>query len=103
MPLDKVPVFVGGKGVYVTRVDDSSPLQAIVYPIATGGSSYTFTHPDGTSTSTVVNDNTGWNAATLNVTDTSAGSPASFTADAATGAIRFDLLPGHSYALGGGS
>jgi hypothetical protein len=103
MPLDKVPVFVGGKGIHVSRIDDASPLQAIVYPIATGGSSYTFTHPDGTSTSTVVNDNTGWNAATLNVTDTSAGSPASFTADATTGAIRFDLLPGHSYALGGGS
>jgi hypothetical protein len=102
MPLDKIPVFVGGKGVYVSRIDDGVPLQAVVFPVANGGSSYTFTHPDGTSTSTVVNGNTGWNAATLKVTNTTTGSPVAFTADSATGAIRFDLLPGNSYALGGG-
>lgn len=38
MPLEKTPVFVGGKGVYVSRKNDSSPLQAVVFPIATGGS-----------------------------------------------------------------
>jgi hypothetical protein len=103
MPIDKIPVFVGGKGVYVSRIDDASPLQAVVFPIATGGSSYTFTHPDGTSKSTVVNNNTGWNPATLKVTDTTTGSPSKFTSEANTGAIRFALLPGHSYALGGGS
>ena len=103
MPLDKIPVFVGGKGVYVSRIDEGTPLQAVVYPIATGGSSYTFTHPDGTSTSTVVNDNTGWNPATLTVTDITTGTPEEFTTDPTTGAIRFNLQPGHSYRLGGGA
>lgn len=103
MPLGKTPVFVGGKGVYVSRTDDVSPLQAVVFPIATGGSSYAFTHPDSTSKSTVVNDNTGWNKATLTVTDITTGSPTKFTIDSTTGAIRFDLQPGHSYRLGGGA
>lgn len=103
MPLGKTPVFVGGKGVYVSRTDDASPLQAVVFPIATGGSSCTFTHPDGTSKSTVVNDNTGWYKAILTVTDTTTGSPTKFTIDSTTGAIRFDLQPGHSYRLGGGA
>jgi alpha-glucosidase (family GH31 glycosyl hydrolase) len=102
MPLDKTPIFVGGKGVYVARRDENSPLQAVVFPIATGGSRYTFTHPDGRSTSTVVNHNAGWNGATLEVTDTKTGSAEKFTVDAITGAIRFNLLPGHSYALTGG-
>lgn len=103
MSLEKIPVFIGGKGVYVSRIDDASPLQAVVFPIATGGSRYTFTHPDGTSKSTVVNGNTGWNPATLKVTDATTGSPSTFTSDAITGAIRFALLTGHSYTLGGGS
>ncbi|MCU0793603.1 MAG: glycoside hydrolase family 31 protein [Opitutaceae bacterium] len=102
LPLDKIPVFVGGKGVYVARLDETSPLQAVVFPIATGGSRYTFTHPDGLSTSTVVNDNTGWNRATLKVTNTHTGADETFTVDPCTGAIRFNLLPGHAYTLSGG-
>lgn len=86
MPLDKTPVFVGGKGVYVSRIDETSPLQAVVFPIATGGSRHTFTHPDGTSTSTVINGNTGWDKATLKVTDTTTGAAVEFTTDAITGA-----------------
>ncbi len=102
MPLEKTPVFVGGKGVLVRRLSDALPLKAVIYPIATGGSSYTFTYPDGNSTSTIVNNNTGWNVAALQITDTTAGSPVPFDVDAATGAISFDLTAGHDYALSGG-
>jgi alpha-glucosidase (family GH31 glycosyl hydrolase) len=59
MPIDKTPVFVGGKGVYVSRVDETSPLKAVVYPVANGGSSYTFHHLVG-GDSTIINNNTGW-------------------------------------------
>ena len=45
----------------------------------------------------------GTHKATLKVTDTTTGAAVEFTTDATTGAIRFSLLPGHSYALGGGS
>ncbi len=102
MPLDKTPVFIGGKGVYVSRTDEASPLKAVVFPIATGGSSYTFTHPDGTSTSTIVNNNSGWKTGTLVVTNTTTTLPVTFTPDATTGAIRFEILPGSDYALSGG-
>lgn len=102
IPLEKVPVFVGGKGVYISRIDEVSPLQAVVFPIATGGSSYTFTHPDGIATSTVVNNNVGWNTETLAVTNTETSQPVVYVVDATTGAIRFDILPGNNYALSGG-
>lgn len=103
MPLDKTPVFVGGKGIYISRISDNLPLQAVVFPIANGGSTYHFTHPDGTSTSAIINNNTGWNTVTLTVTNTTSGSPVNFTNDSTTGAIRFEILPGNNYALSGGN
>jgi alpha-glucosidase (family GH31 glycosyl hydrolase) len=102
MPLDKVPVFVGGKGVLVSRPAETSALAAIVYPIAIGGSTYDFTHPDGISTSAIINNNTGWNPATLKVTNTTAASPVPFTTDPITRAIRFEILPGIDYELSQG-
>ena len=34
MPLDKVPVFIGGKGVLVKRTENDDSLIALIYPIA---------------------------------------------------------------------
>jgi hypothetical protein len=103
MPLDKTPVFVGGKGVYVSRTDDASPLQAVVFPIANGGSTYTFTHPDGIGKSTFTNNNTGWNTASLIVTDTTTSSPVSFSVNPVTGAVSFDATAGHDFELSEGN
>jgi len=102
MPLDKTPVFVGGKGIFVRRISATLPLKAVIYPVAAGGSSYTFTYPDGHSTSTIVNNNTGWSAKSLQITDATDGTPIPFDVDAITGAISFDLTPGHDYELSDG-
>ncbi|MEV4072159.1 TIM-barrel domain-containing protein [Nonomuraea fuscirosea] len=87
--MDRLPVFVGGKGVLITRTG------AEVYPIARGSSF----DAQGTG---IVNANTGWNPAKLVVTDTKTGRRVAFTVDAKTGAIRFPVTKGHQYVLSGG-
>ena len=47
LPVGKTPLFVGGKGVLVTRIGTGDALQAEVYPVAPDGSAYRFTYPDG--------------------------------------------------------
>lgn len=102
LPLDKIPVFVGGKGVYVSRSGDKAPLSAVVFPIATGGSTYRFTFPDGASTCSITNNNEGWNSSSLQVRETEEGKKISFTIDQTSGAIRFPIEPGGRYELSGG-
>ncbi len=102
LPIGKTPLFVGGKGVLVLRDLPGATLQAVVYPISKDGTTYRFTHKDGATRSLIVNDNTGWNKDTLKVTDTMDNKAVAFTNDARTGAIRFNLIPGHSYRLTGG-
>jgi len=103
IPLSKTPVFVGGKGVVVRRTADDSPLLATVYPIARHGSTYQFTHLDGRSESTIVNNNVDWNTSALTVTDTTTDSDIPFDVDKASGAITFELASSHNYELTGGS
>ncbi|MBI5385405.1 MAG: hypothetical protein HZA90_12070 [Verrucomicrobia bacterium] len=103
LPVGKTPLFVGGKGVLVWRELPGQSLQAVVYPIAANGSTYRFTHRDGTTRTKIVNDNTGWNADTLKVTDTTKNKPVAFERDTRTGVIRFPLTPGHNYRLSGGA
>ncbi|MGB0775257.1 MAG: hypothetical protein ACPGUY_05390, partial [Akkermansiaceae bacterium] len=102
MPTGKTPVFVGGKGILVRRNVGSNTLKGVVFPIANNGTQHTFTHPDGIGKSTVTNNNIGWNSAALTVTDSQTGNSVSFQTDPTTGAISFDLLPGHNYTLSGG-
>lgn len=103
LPVGKTPLFVGGKGVLVLREIPGQSLKAVVYPIAASGSVYRFTHRDGITRTTIRNDNTGWNAGTLVVTDATENKPVSFERDNRTGAIRFPLTPGHNYRLTGGN
>jgi len=102
MPLDKIPLFVGGKGVFVLRHAENKPLKAVVYPISRNGSSYSFTHPDGKPITTIINNNDGWDTSKLKVTDTTTGVLVSFRTKAITGSISFDITPAHNYELTGG-
>jgi hypothetical protein len=95
---DRVPAFVGGKGVLVER-DGDAGFAAEVYPIATG-STYEWT--DGQRESRIVNGNTGWDPASLRVTDTTTGADVPYRLDERTGAFRFAFEPGHDYRLTGG-
>ena len=94
---DRVPAFVGGKGVTVTG--SGRDLQAHVYPIQTG-SAYEFT--DSEDTSRIRNDNTGWDTDSLTVTDTSTRKVVEFDVDPVTGALSFPITAGHDYRLTGG-
>ena len=102
MPLEKTPVFIGGKGIIIQRTNDKAPLKAVIYPVSKEGTTHTFTHPDNTSTSTITNNTDGWNPQTLNVHDTTANSTVSFKTHNVTNAISFDLKKGHNYELIGG-
>lgn len=101
MPLDKTPVFVGGKGIIVERpdVNDNTRLTARVFPVTDEPVRYDFTWPDGTSRTTILKDNTAWNADSLNVTDQTTGQDVTFQVHVATGAIEFTIKPGHDYRL----
>ena len=101
MPLNKIPVFVGGKGVYVSRSNDEV-LSAVVFPIANGGSTYRFTFPDRTSTCSIQNNNEGWQSSSLHVYDVTEKKKIPFTFEQTTGAIRFPIKPGAQYELTGG-
>ncbi|GAA3986992.1 hypothetical protein GCM10023085_81320 [Actinomadura viridis] len=97
MDMTRIPAFVGGKGVLVTR--DGGGLRAQVYPIRTQS---TYEYGEGGQRSRIVNANAGWNAATLTVTDTTTGDRVRFTVDGTTGAIGFPMRAGHDYRLTGG-
>lgn len=96
--VDRVPAFVGGKGVLVTRAGDG--LAAKVFPVTRGRSTYEWT--DGRRASTIVNANSGWDADTLTLTDTTTRRQVEFTVDRVTGALSFPLVAGHDYRLTGG-
>jgi len=93
MPVGKTPCFVGGKGILVTRSADDAPLRANLYPVDTPPESFTFHHPDGTSTSTLRLRKSGgsgvWNAAT--------GDAVPFNVCQKSGALSFELHPGLAY------
>lgn len=102
LPLGKTPIFVGGKGVYVSRSSDKAPLNAVVFPVAKEGSIYRFTFPDGTSTCSIKNNNEGWELSRLRVREMEEEKEISFTIDQTTGSIRFPIEPGGRYELLGG-
>lgn len=94
---DRVPAFVGGKGVLVLREGDA--MVAEVYPVART-SQYEWT--DGERDSQIANANTGWDPRRLKVVDSTTDRPVAFEVDEVTGAFRFDFVPGHDYVLVGG-
>ncbi|SDU57419.1 GDSL-type esterase/lipase family protein [Jiangella alkaliphila] len=100
---DRVPAFVGGKGVLVLRDRDESGevagFTAEVYPVARS-SRYEWT--DGDARSTILNANTGWDPDRLRIADRTTGHTVPFEVDDVTGAFRFAFEPGHDYVLSGG-
>lgn len=102
IPADKIPIFIGGKGVVVFRDFSGTKLFAKVYPIVSGGSQYQYTYLDGSSVSKITNDNIGWNPRTIVILDTTENMPIHFAYEPSSGAFTFQLTPGHHYRLSGG-
>jgi alpha-glucosidase (family GH31 glycosyl hydrolase) len=49
---NKIPIFIGGKGVVVSKSSQKSEnLNVEIFPIAKDGSAYTYTYTDGITTS----------------------------------------------------
>ncbi|MGV3505476.1 MAG: hypothetical protein ACO1O1_17340 [Adhaeribacter sp.] len=100
LPLDKIPAFIGGQGVVVTR--EKQELRATVYPVAPRGTVFNFTYPDGKSQSAITVRNKGWNPGTLKISDRSTGQAVSFRYEEKHGAFSFPLSPNHHYQVEGG-
>jgi alpha-glucosidase (family GH31 glycosyl hydrolase) len=108
-PYGKIPAFVGGTGILVHSAGDSasavSPkavtgdtLEAQVFPVATQGSTYSYTAKDGSTISKVKADNTTWSADAIMVRDEK-GDDVPFTVDATTGAVQFPVVAGTDYVV----
>lgn len=103
LPKDKIPAFIGGKGVVVFQNSEEAKFYVKVYPIANNGSQYRYTYIDGNTTSTITNDNTGWNPSNMVIRDVTANTNVEFSYESKTGSFKFQLTPGHDYKLTGGS
>lgn len=97
-PDDKIPVFVGGKGILVSQGENIDDLWAAVYPVTSGKSVYTYYYPDGQTSSRIASQVTNW-AMPVSVTDVTTHQ--SLTVDYVAGnhAIRFRLTAGHDYVI----
>ena len=99
LPVDKTPLFVGGKGIVIEQPDHDRSLEAVVYPVAPAGVKLRFTWPDGQSTSTITHAATEWIPNRLSVVDRQTHLTIPFESMPATHAIRFEIRPGHDYTV----
>lgn len=99
IPVDKTPLFVGGKGIVIEQPDDNRSLEAVVYPVAPANAKLRFTWPDGESTSTITNATAKWIPDQFSVIDQKTLSAIPFNTTPTTRAIRFDILPNHDYTV----
>jgi alpha-glucosidase (family GH31 glycosyl hydrolase) len=99
MPLDKIPAFVGGKGILVLRDADDKPLRAAVFPVAPPAGSYVFTFPDGKGKATIKNAFTEWILGKMRVTDTASGKQVPHEVNDKMGAVTFAIEANHTYRI----
>ena len=98
-PMANMPVFIGGKGVTIRRdMEDENKLTAEVWPIANGGSQFTYHHFDGVKKSVITNSNPSWDSAQIDIWDKTDMIKTSFHMEAG-GVIVFSLIPGHDFEL----
>ena len=99
-PENKIPIFIGGKGVTVSKVSqETENLNIEVFPISTDGSKYTYTYVDGKTVSTITNNNGGWNPETMVIIDTTTDEIVQFRYNDSLGSFEFALTPGNNYEL----
>lgn len=97
MPVDKAPVFVGGRGVVVLREKNETMLQAHVYPMEREDELFVFHHPDGISKSSIVlND---WGNGKMIVIEENTGNRVSVQEHIPRGSISFVIKPEHNYKI----
>lgn len=99
LPMDKMPVFIGGKGIVVYQSGAEHKLHAEIYPVSKKGSSYCYTWKDGITTGFITNDidDEQWGNAVL--TDISEGVNVPVEYNRQTNSYKFEIMPGHNYRL----
>ena len=103
LPENKIPIFIGGKGVVVSKASQKSEnLNVEIFPIAKAGSQYRYTYIDGETTSKITNNNNGWNPETMVITNTTTNEMVVFNYNDTSGSFKFALTTGNNYELKGG-
>ncbi|MEC3908259.1 hypothetical protein VOI54_14615 [Tamlana sp. 2201CG12-4] len=98
IPLDKTPVFIGGKGIVIERTSDNMPLKAKVYPVSRSSQIYKFIYPDNKGVNIITYN--GWGSInTLKVKDITDNKEIAYDYDAASGSISFEIRPNHNYQI----
>jgi alpha-glucosidase (family GH31 glycosyl hydrolase) len=92
IPLEKVPVFIGGKGIIIERKNDI--LRAKIYP-STNKAKSTFYKENGLVNNTISIENPNWDAP--KITNMTTGSEVRFSK--VKNAFQFDLVEGQQYKI----
>ncbi len=97
LPDNKIPVFVGGKGVLVSQDSNHTSLKATIYPVSQKPSTYHYYYPDGQTVSQISNENTTWEPEKIVILDLTSQQPVKTEYSNKTHSFSFYLTPGHSY------
>lgn len=101
MPGNRIPVFVGGKGILVRRASSGdSGLEAHIYPVSDASEEYRYTYKDGQTVSVITRGKNTASAGTdVVVTDETNNRIVAHQFHAVTGAISFLMMPGNDYSV----
>ena len=97
LPVGKVPLFVGGKGMIVVQEDLGGLICARVYPVALKDTSWTFNWPDGSSTSSIQVNSKLTPESVFEIIDMTENSHIEYAILDRTRAITFELKKNHNY------
>jgi alpha-glucosidase (family GH31 glycosyl hydrolase) len=96
IPLGKIPVFVGGKGVLVERNYKSENLIAKVYPISKTSISYDFTYPNEKDKTEISYKSWG-SSEKIKVKNLTSNKFVEFKIDDKSGSVSFEIEPNNNY------
>lgn len=97
IPIEKTPVFIGGKGIVVFTEDER--LYAEVHSLSPAESVLRFTYPDGRSVSYIDRGTCEWERQRLAVMDISTGGTIKHHPHSIRASIVFELEEGHHYRI----
>ncbi|MDN5213441.1 glycoside hydrolase family 31 protein [Fulvivirgaceae bacterium BMA12] len=92
VPLDRIPCFIGGKGILIERKNNQ--LLGRIYPVAKKAKE-TFIGLDGETQNIITIDNPDWE--NFKIVDTITGQEVSFTSVHHT--FQFEIISGHNYLI----
>ncbi|PPL00491.1 TIM-barrel domain-containing protein [Parapedobacter indicus] len=96
-PLDKIPVFIGGKGILVRECENR--FEASVYPTSDEPFSYTFHFPDGERKSVVHKEFANWKKGGYRIRNTKTDEINEVYLSDFSVPLTFEITPGTEYKL----